>query len=402
MPSLRLPVVLVAAALALTGCIRGEEPAPADAEPAATNDTAVDATLPDNRGESSGLKETNKTEEGAGGIEHKHDYWKGQEQVVVFNEPICLSSTPLYPDGEGSQPKSVAYVKLPNTTLVYEGTDRVEVVFGAPRTAFECVSGETDAPNPPAISIQYRSAADAEWRPPMPATPGTPVVIDVAPEMTDMPHSVSSLWVFRVTTDRPAPVIVPMTITAYKGRDVVDWPGHPDFYADNKTSRIVLQKHVTTKMSGIMEGILYDGGGTWVTPEKLISYGTTKLEVIANVTKITSQMGTPATGYFLEVHNATIIGPEITFGERFSDADRSNDLKSYNFSIPVDPAGMDGPYQPQSRWGFRLMATFANVGVPNGPGVGICPGCYPYDIEYDLTVIAIREAGTETMTMDRS
>ena len=217
-----------------------------------------------------------------------------------------------------------------------------------------------------------------------------PIVIDVTPEMTDMPHSTHSLWVFRITTDRPDAAVVPMQVTVVKGRQVVDWPGHPDFYAD-RTSRVVMQQHVTTHMSGIESFALYDSGGTWATPEKLISWGTKEITVIVNVTSASNAYGAEPTGYFLEAHNATIIGPEITFGSRHNDINGNNDLKTYEFALIVDDpevendeAGMDGPYQPESRWGFRMMATFADVeGV-----VGFCPGCFPYDIEYDITVIA--------------
>src|SRR5439155_20353642 len=121
--------------------------------------------------------------------------------------------------------------------------------------------------------------------------------------------------------------------------------------------------------------------------------GTSKLLVIVNVTGISSQTNQAATGYFLEVHNATVIGPEITFGDRYADKDKKNDLKSYVFEVPVDGAGMDGPYQPESRWGFRAMATFAEspADIPMVGKVGLCPGCFDYDIEYDLTVLAIHD-----------
>ena len=47
-----------------------------------------------------------------------------------------------------------------------------------------------------------------------------------------------------------------------------------------------------------------------------------------------------------------------------------------DFTVPVRPSGMDGPYQPASRWGFRAMATFADIegvtvntfGAPNRTG----------------------------------
>jgi hypothetical protein len=378
-----LLVVLVGASLA--GCLK-KPGAPVVEESTDTNVTADAAALPDGRGESAAIKETDAKTNDSFAVQHMHDYWRGRDTVTLLKTPIGVGCPPCMPDGENTQPKSVAYVKLDKlpddsgtSAMVYEGADSVSLVFDAPTTF------NLPHPSPPKLFMQYRSAADAAWKPPQDVTYGTPLVIPVTAQMTDMPHSTHSLWVFRLTTDRPEPSLdVPMTVTVHRGANVVDWPGHPDFYAD-KTSRIVMQQHVTTHMSGLESFALYDSGGSWATPEKLISWQTKQLHVIFNVTKVTNAYNKDATGFFLEAHNATIIGPEVTFGSRYSDADEPADLKSWDFYVPVDDGGMDGPYQPASRWGFRAMATFADVqGV-----VGLCPGCFPYDIEYDIVVLAM-------------
>src|SRR5581483_5192579 len=313
-------------------------------------------------------------------------YWKGKDNVVILDTDESFLPTPLYPDGQGSQPKSVVYVKLPNGTatsgpnLVYEGSDKVSVLATIPAQA---------APTPPPVMhLQYRSAADSTWRDAGALTPDKAVDIKVEPKETDMPHSVLSLWVFRVTSENPSTDAFHLKITTHKGRDVVNWPGHPDFYANGEQRVVADHKRVKTHMTGVADGELYDQGGTWAPPDKLVSYGTGLLYVFINVTSATSDAGTPPTGYFLEVHNATIIGPEVRFGDRFGDMHGKNDLKHYEFKVPVNAAGMDGPYQPESRWGFRVMATFAEI-----PGVaGLCPGCFGYDIEYELTVVAVHDA----------
>ncbi|HET6404217.1 MAG TPA: hypothetical protein VFH78_06180 [Candidatus Thermoplasmatota archaeon] len=407
-------VLLLALATVAAGCIGKEDVAPSDDVPAGNQTTAPNATLPDGRGESAGLLETNKTEEGVGGVEHRHDYWEGKEQVVLFDRTIFIGCPPCMPDGEGTDPKAVQYVKLgklpedeTKDALVYEGASKVEVLFGEPRLLGGMLGELVSAhPAPPSFFLQYRSASDSEWTQPVQVTPGTPMVIQLTPHMADMPHSTHSLWVFRVTTDRPDPqVLVPMKVTVFKGADVVDWPGHPDFYAD-KSSRIVMQQHVTTHMSGIEGFFLYDTGGTWAHPEKLISWGTKEIRVIINITSASNAYGAAPTGYFLEAHNATIIGPEVNFGSRHADVRGLNDLKNYEFALLVDEAGMDGPYQPASRWGFRAMATFADFDsptplpppIPNS--IGLCPGCFPYDIEYDITVIAMNYLTGEGEEMD--
>ncbi len=388
--------VLATAAPPLSGCFGDGGERGADSVAPDVNQTAsggANATLPQDRGQSSGLLETNRTETGVGGVDHTHDYWAGTSQIVLFEGPVYFSSTPVYPDGEGSDPKSVAYVKLrqyPAPMLVYEGAATVEVTARGPAIAPLEFAIPVTHPTPPALKLQYRTAADVDWRAPADLPYDAPFVIDVQPKETDMPHSVSSLWVWRLTTDRPHELEINLTIIAFRGRDVENWPGHPDFYADQK-SRVVLDTDVQTRMSGVAEGDLYDSGGTWVHPDKLVSHGTTRLEVFANVTRVDAEVFQQATGFFLEYHNATIIGPEIRFGKRLHDGDGTNDLHAYNFTIEVDAAGMDGPYQPASRWGFRLMATFADVDVPGVGGVGVCPGCFPYEIEYHLAIVAVSD-----------
>lgn len=393
----RALVLALAALLLAAGCIGAKKE---DGPPAApVNKTeAHNVTLPDREGVCSGCVETNKTVNSTvDGKDHKHDYWKGRETVTIFQNDVGFFPLPVFPDGEGSQPRSVAYVKLPNSSLVYEGSDSV-TLLGQEGSACPVDPAGPCAPNPVPnkFHLEYRSAADAAWRDAGELASGTPLKITVLPKESDMPHSVLSLWVFRITTENPSITTLNLTITTHKGRDVVNWPGHPDFYADGDVRVVAMNKHVKTHMSGIAESFLYDQGGTWAAPDKLISYGTGKLLVFINVTSFSTQTGQPPTGFFLEVHNATIIGPEVTFGARYHDKDKKNDLKSYVFEVPVDGAGMDGPYQPASRWGFRTMATYAEIPVAD---IGLCPGCFAYDIEYDLTVLAIHTQDASGMVM---
>jgi hypothetical protein len=106
-----------------------------------------------------------------------------------------------------------------------------------------------------------------------------------------------------------------------------------------------------------------------------------------NVTGFSSSVQAPPTGYYLEYHNATVIGPEANNGHHEYDPDEPADLKAYNFTLPVDAFGMDSPYQPYSRWGFRVVATFAE---PPAGSTGLCPGCFPYEVEFDIKVVAVQ------------
>ena len=375
---------------ALTGCFgsEAEEPVAPAIETNTTEETQPNATLPDGRGESAGLKEVNQTEEGVGGMEHLHDNWGGAETIVVFDDLVYISYFPLYPDGEGSDPRSVAYVKLPQGKLVFEGTKTVDVLVSEAVLKQAKDQPEAPHPAPPALELEYMSAADTEWRPAGALAYGTPLEIDATSKETDMPHSETSLWVFRLLTDKPVVgTQVHMTITIHKGSDVVDWPGHPDFYAETDR-RLVLDTEVSTRVNGMVENILlYDQAGTWVHPEKLISWGTGHLEVFITVKEVTNDLDAAPDSYYLEYHDATIIGPEVNQADNVKDAQPPGALTDeWDFVVPVSEEGMDGPYQPHSRWGFRVRATYA--------GGQLCPGCFNYDIVYNIRVYAVAASPT--------
>lgn len=381
-------LALLVVTAAFPGCFGSEDepPVAATVEPATNDSTAANATLPDDRGESAGLKETNVTEEGVGGELHMHDYWEGRESVVVLDERVYVSYLPLFPDGPDTAARNVAYVKLPNGTLVYEGANRVTVEIRDPQITSQ--EGIPYAAGAPQMTLQYLTAADNEWRDAGALPWGTAVEIEVAPRETDMPHSTMSLWVFRLLTDQPGPPkTLHMTVTVYRGAAVVDWPGHPDFYA-NSDRRVVLDTTVKTRVNGMVENtLLYDQAGTWVSPEKLISWGTSRLEVAVVIEDISNDLDAPPDGYYLEFHNATIVGPEFVFEDPIRDESPPQDLTEWDFVVEVDPNGMDGPYQPESRWGFRIRATYANG--------QLCPGCFNYDITYTIRVVAV---GTSAAT----
>lgn len=388
---LRAPPAAVLALLlvpALAGCFGGgDEPIPvgddSDLDPAGNRTFADNATLPDGRGESAGLKETNVTEEGVGGVEHKHDYWNGAESVTLFQRNVGLSFLPFFPNGEGSNPASVGYVKLPEGMLVYEGADRVSVLVASPT-----VRGAAN-PSPPAVMMQVRTAVDSDWRDAEAVTFDAPMEVAVSPQETDMPHSTHSLWMWRFTADNGYLQSLNVTITAHRGRDVVDWPGHPDFYATS-AERVVFDGESDAVMKAFPDNSMYEDDD-WAHPDKLISHGTGLLRVWANITSFSSRTGAPATHFYLNYHNASEGDFEAIFNE-VADARGENNLESYYFEVPVDHGGMDGPYQPQSRWGFRLEAAVGGVAPVGGiPFLsGGCGDCDAYEMTYTLKIVAVR------------
>lgn len=371
------------------GCFGAPAKAPDAVKPQATNATPPTFALPDARGVSNAANETNKTEAGAGGVQHMHDYWGGKNDVVVFQGDVGPALFPFFPEGEGSTPKGVTYITLPRGTpssgpkLVYEGATRVSFLVQAPK-----LRGQEN-PAPPGVTFSYRTAADSAWRSGPTLTYGKPVEIAVKPDETDMPHSTQTLWNFRLLFDRPSVNdVVNVTLTVHRGGDVVNWPGHPDFYPDNRTERVVFDGDVKTHVYGFPLDGFYEGTEAWFPPKKLISYGTGSLDVYVNVSSFASAPPIPATKYVLYVHNATQLGIGCCDGGTWQDAEGKNDLKTYHFHLNVTPDGMDGPYQPGSRWGFHLAAVTAAFTDSTS-----------YDVEYHITIIARKAENAAPMAM---
>lgn len=385
-PALCLVLCVLAA-----GCFGGGEPSDGGpVEVANETNSTPSFALPEDRGVSAAATETNVTEEGAGGLDHKHDYWEGREQVVLYEGDLGSAIFPLFPNGEGSTPAGVAYLKLPEGKLVYEGAEKLTLVV---RPRGEEGSIARTLP-PPGLSMQYRTAASSEWGAQQDLAMDTPLEIPVTVKETDMPHSRKSLWNFRFVTDRPPTFFesLNVTLTVYRGRGVVDWPGHPEFYAE-RAERVVFDGTVTTHQYGFPENGFYEGMEAWVPPEKLISYGTGQVDVYVNVTSFTSTPPTEPAQYLLYAHNATEGGFECCDGQAYEDVNGANDLVSYHFVVPVDANGMDGPYQPASRWGFHLAARIG-AALPEAGPVGFTDGA-TYDITYHMTIIARKAAEPE-------
>src|SRR5581483_2443357 len=96
-------VVLVVVA----GCL-GAPSKRTGSDPINTTDGGPNATLPNGLGESAGLLETNRTENGTFGKAHTHDYWAGRESVVLFQGDVQVGNM----------------IPLASNALVYEGTDK--------------------------------------------------------------------------------------------------------------------------------------------------------------------------------------------------------------------------------------------------------------------------------------
>ena len=395
---------LVASSLALlllAGCI-----GPEDATDAGTlvNTSSVDNfTAPDGRGNLAAFDETNRTEEGSGGVDHHHDLWGGKSRVVLLE-----AAAEMNPRSD-SQNRAWTTFRPPQGKFVWEGTESVEFTISNPRRhaceplftesgRYYCTdwAGQPLAPavpepneGPAGLKLRYKHASASDWIDVGELTWGAPLPIQVTqPIQTDMPHATSSLWEFQVVSPNPQDVTLVFDYKVELVRGPVDiplWPGHPDFYAE-KPAREVLNKPVVSGRPG------YGGHGAAIVPpeagpakpDRLISYGTRTLHVWANISdyQAPNPATAPSTWYLYHINatgRANITNP-------FDFESYAIDNKALYWVLPVDDNGMDSPYADASRWSFELAGAYT---PPAGPT--FYDGLANYVVKYTLVVHASSE-----------
>ena len=421
--------VLLLAALA--GCISKGDDAPDDI--AQANDTSngvldanESAAAPDGRGDLSAFKETNRTESsGIGAMEHLHDYWHGETRRWVDDIMVSLIPFPLMPcskPGGGctlgqAQPNTdtlppgtaIADFDIENDQpgfgLVYEGTSQLELL----PNYIESAAG----PHPTAkVFFQYLTAADepGAWREGGELVAGTPFILPVAPNEVDMPHQTKSLWLFRIySSSDTVEFTMNLTLTAVKGNAVVDWPPHPDLYAE-RPERLIFEAPVHMESKGTIDSNIYGSDAGWVNPERILSWGTQRVEItVTGVTVTTNPPGIEPAGFVLEYHNASkppLLGNGAQYGARL--VDEGTDGTTWHFVIDIanDHESYDTPYGTKSRWGFRFVPQFENGGTPAGSACvddsflqQILVGCQfvPWSSDYTMTIKAYGQSMSDPL-----
>lgn len=399
-----LLLALTLFAPALAGCIGGGDD-DGSIDSATTEQGGANTSSPTGRGSIVAFEETNKTEEGAGGVDHHHDYWEGRDRVVIFEQnekmhPMAARNTASY--------EAVATFRPVPGAMIYEATERVEFTITNPERHvcegedtfdgdYICTDNFFGLPNAPdpaggpaGLTLRYKHASTATWVDVGDIAWDTPVVIKITnPVQTDMPHATSSLWEFQVASPNKHDTTLTFTAKAeiVRGADDIPlWPGHPDFYAEGP-HRVVLRG------SGLVAGDpgLYGHGAALVpaeagpvAPERLISYGTRTLYVWLNITDV--QAANPATApnnWFLFHANSSGVD-NIT--DAFDTEGHAFDKREFSWTLPVNDAGMDSPYSDESRWRFMLGGSLTTTLV------ACYADCANWAATYDLVIHASSEA----------
>lgn len=379
-------VALVLLAIPLAGCV-SDAPPEATIEPTALEDAETNTTLPDGR-TFAGAVETNKTESGLGGRVHQHDYWHGGTQVTVFDDEVSIFPfSPVFPSKDDTSHAGVAYIdldKVPEAedrpALVYEGTGAV--IF-------------TITQSPPwmqSATVSFRTAA-TDWNDGTSVKVGEPFVYEPTVQDLDVPHSERSLWNWQILSEAPAPVALAtgspagdtlrVTIEVLKAREVVDWPGHPAFYAE-VDKRVVMDNMAGKTQVAPQDVFVYGLESDKLVPEKLIGVGTGSLDVYVNITGLDPDL--PVRGYTLWWRSADM--PDY---EGIAHNPGANDTEGNyaHWHLAVNETQLDAFYQPTSRFNFRVLAHVGDETVTSN--VGRCYRCFPYTLEYTMTVVANKD-----------
>ena len=379
---MRLPSALLGLTLLVAGCIGGGDPTGDDDDVNATGG-GPNVLPPEGRPEIKYDNESVTFEQGAGGVDHHHDYWEGRSRVVVFEQPAKMH--PMGATRKAAEYEAQATFRPAQPALIFEGTSVVEFTITKPGRHVcegeDTINGDylctsnwgslTGAPNvepvadpsPPAdLKLRYKHASTREWIDVGPIAWDVPLPIKVMQAIeTDMPHATASLWEFQVLSPNRQDTTLAFVAKAELVRgegDIPLWPGHPDFYANGQTHRVVLDREAIAGDPGAF------GHGTAIVPaevgpvfaDKLISYGTRTLYVWLNISEVTAPNPVTAPKSWFLWHTNSSGNHNIT-----NSADVENhgfEVREHHWVLPVDDSGMDSPYSDGSRWWFMLGGNF--------------------------------------------
>ena len=397
-----LAVLLLLVGGPLAGCIGGED-APTDV--GATNETDFNKANPLQGQTLVAFEETNKTEQGVGGVDHHHDMWNGQSRIELFASPSSM--IPYDARVDGVDYEAVAEFRPPDGKMIYEGTATVEFSVSDPKRhacigrarlngfwictdTGDDIAGAPEVPaaddprgGPSGLKLRYKHASTTNWIDVGPIEWGVPLPIKIVnPTETDMPHATSSGWAFQILSPNKddATLVFTAKATIVRGEgDIPLWPGHPDFYADSCCRRVLEQDAVACDGSACT---LVETSGL-LSAQKLISYGTRTLHVWINISEVFAPNPALAPDvWFLRHVNST--GRDNTTDLFDKEAYGAADMEHY-WVLPVDDNGMDSPYADGSKWVFALGGAFFKEGI------SCYGGCADWNAKYNIVVIATNE-----------
>ncbi|HET6405565.1 MAG TPA: hypothetical protein VFH78_13050 [Candidatus Thermoplasmatota archaeon] len=364
---LSVPVASMLLALAFAGCL-GEEEAPAATDALASNESDLqEVTVDDGTAEMAAE---------LGHAPHLHDYWHGKERVTIMDEdvqvdPFGALMWTFINTFRGTPGVGGAVFRLPEGSLVFEGTGKMEIV-----------ATWTD-PTVTGAGLQYRSPATESFSDVMPLTSGTPLVLDIAPEMTDMPHDKESRWLFLLvppSTGQAVVGTVHFRIDIVRMGDIALFPGHPELFGNEHTLTLydgAAQSSTQSFPMRFVGAVTQNEAESGVRSAKVVPMETRSMTANVTITSTTSNIGT--------VSNVTFLyKPAGSFGyERAQTLSADPENGVFQFGWPVEMRETDSPYAKTSQWAFdlRIQTDPAGMGWETS-------GLADAKVDYQLTVVA--------------
>lgn len=368
--------LLAALAVLLAGCATPSADDAAEA-PAATEEgaSAPAATPAIDDG-------TARMDADVGHQPHIHDYWQGRERVTLFQGEVAPNSTG---DAFAATTFTALFARearvggqpwlLPDGQIVFEGTGGLEI------------TATPVDPTTTSLSLSYKHANTPDFTEPMPLPSGSPVWIEVTPEMADMPHSATSRWAFFFQPEAPGVMLgaFELRVDIVKMHDVDLFPGHPDLW-EGLAERVVMDGHHRTEKAAYATRGLYlmengDFGEPEFAPQRTIPMETTRIVVDVTITGSEATAGevTQARFFFRGADSSQLQSGGAPVEGTFE----SGRLK---WEIPVEMEMTDSPYANESQWRFMVEPATQFTGADP-----TCGGCVDSALEFDVVITAYRE-----------
>lgn len=359
-------------AVAFAGCLGGETEAPPvrKADAPATDETGLENVTNDDGSD---------VEMGAdlGHQPHIHDYWKDRERVTLMDQDVTVDAPSavfwtFIDTVRGTPGVGGAFIQLPEGQIVYEGTGKLE--FTA-TWSDATVTG---------MGLSYRTPAEPQFSENVALSSGVPLVVEVTPEMSDMPHAKTSRWQFLVSPAQPGQVIAGkfhVKIDVVRMRDVEVFPGHPELF-QGASSLTIFEGPGTSSQDNvamrIVNRVQQRPEDDSVAAQKVVPMETRSMTANLTLKAATAEIGKASRAHLL-------VKPADRNNYAFVQSVAVDEAtQTYQFAWMVEMQMTDSPYASESDWRFMVFVETD----PTGTGMNACGGCFGAKVDYDLLVVA--------------
>lgn len=325
-PMRALPVLAVA--LLLAGCSDAPAPEiPQDEGP----DVITDPTM--------GLNQT-----GA----HIHDYWGGQDRLVIVGDDAPADESGLGPGFATAGDIAVREFRPSSGHVVPQGTASVEVTF-----SWTDADDGLDQYSEPTAYVKT-AGTNATVRLGATENGGT-LVLETGLPAADLPHQLLSAWAFelRMSADPGTGIlrfkgVVSLHVEAVRGLELPVFPAHPDHWNGSTEIQLVDAAGQLAYWEDTGDGGSNGNSGPIVFTPSSGAIVPGNASSVAVVVTYTGQFPLE-----LWYHSAT--ARELAVAQA-----QASEPGSITYELPAHD-GADGPYAVQSQWEFMVKP------VANGP-----------------------------------